>query len=79
MRLTIEPTEAFFMAGDVMVRAWQGTLDDGRPVTALVSALVFDGDTAPPAGLVSIPPPRREDALQWALAVLDPLAGGRPR
>lgn len=28
MRLTLEPTKEFFMAGDVMVRLWQGTDQD---------------------------------------------------
>ena len=43
MKLTIEPTKAFFMAGDVMVRMWQGTDSESQPVVALVSAVVFPG------------------------------------
>jgi hypothetical protein len=44
MKLTIEPTEDFFVADDVMVRMWTGTDDNGTPVVALVAAVaVNDG------------------------------------
>lgn len=71
MKLTIEPTEHFFMSGDVMVRMWQGRADDGRPCVAFVSAVGFDGDAGALAdGLVSIPPPDAQMADRWAKAVL---------
>ncbi len=71
MKLTIEPTKAFFMAGDVMVRMWQGTDSESQPVVALVSAVVFPGQAeAATEGLVSIPPPAPDDAARWARTVL---------
>jgi hypothetical protein len=71
MKLTIEPTHEFFMAGDVMVRMWQGTSDTGEAVVALVTAVAFPGQAEAMAeGLVSIPPPTPEDARRWAAEVL---------
>jgi hypothetical protein len=68
MKITIEPTEQCFMAGDVMVRMWRGVDDNGTPLAALVTAISFfetpkDDATS---GLISIPPPTNEDALRWA-------------
>lgn len=71
MKLTIEPTPHFFMAGEVMVRMWQGTAEDGTEVVALVTAVAGRGE-APElaAGLVSIPPPDEEAARRWAQSIL---------
>lgn len=67
MKLTLEPTEQFFVAGDVMVRMWQGKTDTGADVVALVTAVVFAGQAEVAAeGLVPIPPPTPDDALRWA-------------
>lgn len=71
MKLIIEPTEHFFMAGDVMVRMWQGQTDDGEPVIALITAVAFTGQAGAVAeGLVSIPPPTPEDARRWAEKIM---------
>lgn len=69
MKLTIEPTEQFFMAGDVTVRAWRGSDADGREVIALVAAVSFSGALEVP-GLVSIPPPDFNAARGWAADIL---------
>ena len=67
MKLTIEPTEHFFMADDVMVRMWQGKAEDGADVVVLVTAVAFSGQAEAAAeGLISIPPPDAESARQWA-------------
>ena len=67
MRMTIEPTEHFFMAGDAMVRAWRGTNDQGQAVIAFVACVSVDeADGRATEGLVSIPPPTPEDAARWA-------------
>jgi hypothetical protein len=71
MRLTLEATEQFFMAGEVMVRAWRGENEQGEPVLAMIAAVMVGGNpdhTAP--GLVSIPPPTEDDARRWAAEVL---------
>jgi len=76
MQLTIEPTEHFFMAGDVMVRMWQGSDHTGAPVVALVTAIAYTGQAqavVEAEGLVSIPPPTPEDARRWAEKVLSQL------
>jgi hypothetical protein len=73
MKLTLEPTREFFMAGEVMVRMWQGTDGDGAPVIALIAAVALTDGSARPsafAGLVSIPPPDDESARAWAAEVL---------
>ena len=71
MRLSIEPTPEFFMAGEVMVRLWQGTAEDGSPVVALVTAVGFAGQAeALSEGLVSIPPPTEVEARAWAETIL---------
>jgi len=71
MRLSIEPTPQFFMAGDVMVRLWQGTADDGSAVVALVTMVGFAGEADRlAAGLVSIPPPTEVEARAWAETIL---------
>jgi hypothetical protein len=73
VKLTIEPTQEFFMAGDVMVRMWAGHTDDGSPVIALVTAVMFEVDakaTAEGLGLVSIPPPDENAAVRWAETVM---------
>jgi hypothetical protein len=75
MKITVEPTEEFFMAGDVMCRMWQGTADhgDGRtePCVALISMVSLRGQAEAAAeGLVSIPPPTEEDARRWAAEVM---------
>jgi hypothetical protein len=72
MKLTIEPTTEFFMAGDVMVRAWKGMTEDGAEVIALVTAVCFAGQAAAMAeGLVSIPAPDDDAARRWAEHILD--------
>jgi hypothetical protein len=76
MQLRLEPTEQFFMAGDVMVRLWIGTAirENGHvePVAALVTAVAFTGQShALAEGLVSIPPPTDADAQRWARTVLE--------
>ncbi len=68
MKLTIEPTERFFLAGDVMVRLWTGTTDSGALAFALVAGVSTDG--ALPPGAIEIPPPHPEDARRWAEEVL---------
>jgi hypothetical protein len=75
MKITVEPTEEFFMAGDVMCRMWQGSVehDDGSTgaCVALISMLTFPGQAEDSAeGLVSIPPPTEEAARRWAAEVL---------
>jgi hypothetical protein len=72
MKLRIEPTTEFFMAGDVMVRAWKGTTEDGAEVLALVTAVCFAGQVEAVAdGLVSIPAPDDDAARRWAEHILD--------
>jgi hypothetical protein len=74
MKLTITPTEHFFMADEVMVRMWQGTDDAGNPVIALVTAVAFGGQSEAVAeGLVSIPPPDAEAARRWAAKIMQSL------
>jgi hypothetical protein len=68
MQITIKPTEKFFLLGDVMVRAWTGTTDAGEAVVALVSAVQIATDVDIP-GLVSIPPPDRKQAEEWAAKI----------
>jgi hypothetical protein len=76
VKLTIEPTEHFFVAGDVMVRMWQGTAEDGTQAVVMVTAVCTPGQAEAIAeGLVSIPPPDAEAAKQWAQKILD----GAPR
>lgn len=70
MKLTLEPTGEFFMAGDIMVRMWSGTDADGSPVIAMVAGVTFIGLGATVEGLVSIPPPDGEAARSWAAEVL---------
>jgi hypothetical protein len=71
MKLTLEQTEHFFMAGDVMCRAWQGTDENGVPVVALISLVQFQTLAEFDAGgLVSIPAPTRAAAERWAETVL---------
>lgn len=73
MQLTIEPTEYFFMAGEVMVRMWTGTDMDGRQVVALVAGFgLADGSPRGPIlpGMVPIPPPGPEDAQRWARQIM---------
>lgn len=67
MRITISPTERFFMAGQVMVRVWEGEGDTGQPVFALVAAVAGGLDESE---LVSIPPPDRAEAERWATKIL---------
>ncbi len=67
MQLILSPTPEFFMAGDVMVRLWQGTDDAGNECIALITAVAFSGQAEAAAeGLVSIPPPDAEAARRWA-------------
>lgn len=72
MRITIEPTPQFFMAGDVMVRLWQGVAEDGTLVVALVSMVGSAGDVTSGlfGSLVSIPPPDTAEMRQWAHHIL---------
>lgn len=70
MQVTIQPTPNFFMAGEVMVRMWQGQAEDGTEVVALVAAVAVAGDVPAVAqALVSIPPPAPDDAERWAAEV----------
>lgn len=74
MKLTIEPTEHFFMAGDVMVRLWEGHDESNQVVGALVAAVMFTGQAEAIVGelnLVSIPPPTPEEAKRWAEHILE--------
>lgn len=72
MKMTLEPTEQFFMAGDVMCRAWEGTLENGASVVALISLVQFRTLAEYDAGgLVSIPAPTPEDQARWAKTILD--------
>lgn len=73
MKITIEPTEHFFMAGDVMVRLWQGTDDTARPVVAFVALVRFDGDLSV-TGLTPIPPPDADAQRRWAELIVKPSA-----
>ena len=70
MKITIEPTEHFFMADDVVIRAWKGQSADGLDVTAFVCAVQVEGGPDHNDGLVSIPPPNPEDAQRWAQEVV---------
>jgi hypothetical protein len=75
MQITISPTPEFFMAGDVMVRMWTGTDQNGNHLVALVTAVGFSGQAEDIAeGLVSIPPPDEAEARRWAEEVMS----GRP-
>jgi hypothetical protein len=85
MKLTLEPTEHFFMAGEVMVRMWQGSIigPDGleQGAVALVAAVMTGAGSGvatfeAESGLISIPPPDHSDAARWAKAVLGRPAGG---
>jgi hypothetical protein len=80
MRLTnLEPTEEFFMAGEVMVRGWTGFDDQGQHVVAFIAAVaVNEGEGALPTGLVSIPAPTEEDARRWAAEVMSRRYGEGP-
>ena len=72
MKLTLEPTEHFFMADAVMVRMWKGHAEDGSPIVAPVTAVASVGQTHEFAsGLVPIPPPGPENAMRWAQSVMD--------
>jgi hypothetical protein len=78
MRLILDPTEDFFMAGDVMVRMWTGTDDEGRPVVALVAGFgLADGSARAPLlpGMVPLPPPGPEDAQRWARQIMGSTKG----
>lgn len=71
MQLTLEPTPHFFMAGDAMVRMWQGTDQDGNECVALITCVAFTGQAEVAAeGLVPIPPPTPEDQQRWAQTIL---------
>lgn len=71
MKITIEPTDQFFMAGDVMVRMWQGTTEARVPVVAFVSLVTFpDQAEVVSEQLVSIPPPDDAAAERWAKTIL---------
>ena len=81
MILTIKPTKHFFMAGDVMVRLWEGADDQGQSAVAFVAAVGFAGQAAAVSdglGLVSIPPPSPEDAMRWAEKIIKRTAGEAP-
>jgi uncharacterized protein (DUF2126 family) len=70
VKIIIEPTDKFFMLGDVMVRAWKGVSAMGDQVTALVSAVQVEGELGDIPGLVSIPPPGPDEARRWAEEVM---------
>lgn len=71
MKITISPTEHFFMAGDMMVRMWQGVAEDGIECVALVTAVGFSWQAAGLAEkLVEIPPPTVDDQRRWARSIL---------
>jgi hypothetical protein len=67
--MTLEPTEQFFMLGEVMVRVWQGKEDGGGRLIALVAAIAVEQDTIP--GLTPIPAPGPREAEHWARTILD--------
>jgi hypothetical protein len=72
MQLTLQPTKEFFMAGDVMVRMWQGKDQDGNECIALISCVAFAGQAEAVAeGLVSIPEPDAEEQARWARTILE--------
>jgi hypothetical protein len=68
--LTLSPTEQFFMAGDVMVRLWQGTDQNNLPVIALIAGVMAPEHAA--AGLTEIPPPTPQEQQEWARKILEP-------
>jgi hypothetical protein len=70
MKLTIEPTEHFFMVGAVMVRAWQGVDATGQKVTAFVAMVQTENAAAPPGLLIEIPAPDAAAARRWAETIL---------
>lgn len=75
VKLSIEPTQHFFMAGEVMVRMWQGSTEDGTPVVALVAGVCVAGEDIKVANsLTSIPPPTPEDQARWAKHMLARIA-----
>jgi hypothetical protein len=65
MKLTIEPTKHFFMAGDVMVRMWTGEDDRGQPIVAMVAGVMVEGGRFA-EGLIEIPPPDEAQQRAWA-------------
>lgn len=76
MKLCLEPTEEFFMAGDVMIRLWQGVNANGAPVVALIAGVALIGQAEAIAEtLTSIPPPTPEEALQWARTIITKATG----
>ena len=54
--ITIEPTDEFFDAAGVQVRAWKGRTAKGDEVVALVAGVTMTGE-GPTPGLIPIPPP----------------------
>lgn len=70
MQMMLVPTEEFFKAGGVMLRAWRGADQNGAPVIAFVACVLVDDGQSHPDGLISIPPPTAEAARMWAAEVL---------
>lgn len=68
LEIRLRPTEAFFMHGAIMVRAWRGTTQTGADVIALISA-VTAAENLP--SLVSIPPPTPDHAQAWARVAME--------
>lgn len=57
MKLTLEPTEEFFSATNILIRAWRGTDEAGAEVVAFVAGVAIDQEAPQPAGLVPVPSP----------------------
>lgn len=71
MKVTIEPTESYFTAKDLMIRAWRGTDETGGEVVAFVAAIATTSDAAN-LEMVPIPPPLEEasEETRFALAAV---------
>lgn len=57
MKLTLEPTEEFFSATNILIRAWRGTDEAGAEVVAFVAGVAIDQETPQPEGLTPVPSP----------------------
>lgn len=57
MKLALEPTEEFFAAKNILIRAWRGTDENGAEVVAFVAGVAIDQEAPQPEGLVPVPSP----------------------
>lgn len=57
MKITLEPTEEFFAAKDILIRAWRGTDENGADVVAFVAGVAIDQEAPQPEGMVPVPMP----------------------